>query len=95
MTVAELLSRISSKELSEWMAFAQHEPFGGDTIYIGNAIVAATVANVHRGKNQKAYDIQDFMPEFGEKKPQTVEEMLQFAHMMTIGLGGKDLREEE
>lgn len=34
------------------------------------------------------------MPKF-EKKSQTVDEMLNFASMLTIGLGGKDLRDQE
>lgn len=92
MTVAGLLDNISSRELTEWMAFAHLEPFGREAEYIGYALVAATVANVNRGKGQKAYEISDFMPTFEEKKEQTVEEMIQIAQMMTIGLGGKDLR---
>lgn len=74
------------------MAFSQLEPFGSETNFIGHAITAATVANVHRGKGKKAYDVNDFMPRMGPKKEQTVEEMLQIAQMYTIGLGGKDLR---
>lgn len=70
------------------MAFSQLEPFGSEADYIGHAIVASTIANVNRGKNKKAYSIEDFMPKLGPKKEQTVEEMLQFAQMMTIGLGG-------
>jgi len=75
------------------MAFSQLEPFGSEAGYVGHAITAATIANVHRGKRQKAYDVKDFMPQLGPKKKQTVEEMLQFAQMMTIGLGGEDKRE--
>jgi len=95
MTVAELLGRISSRELTEWMAFSQLEPFGAEAGYVGHAITASTVANVNRGKGQKAYDVQDFMPTMGKKEPQTVAEMIQFAEMYTIALGGKDLRDKE
>ena len=90
MTVVELLDRISGRELTEWMAFSQLEPFGSDAEYAGHAITAATIANVHGGKGQKAYTMDDFMPKFGPKKGQTVDEMLQVAQMLTIGMGGVD-----
>ncbi len=94
MTVAELLQRVSSRELTEWIAFSHLEPFGSEAGYVGHAITASTVANVNRAEGQKAFEYTDFMPHF-EKKTQSVDEMLQFARMFTIGLGGKDLREEE
>jgi hypothetical protein len=92
MTVAELLGRISSRELTEWIAFAQLEPFGTEVDFLGHAITASTVANANRGKGAKNYKPADFMPTF-KKKQQTVDEMLQFAQMMTISMGGQDLRE--
>ena len=95
MTRAELLKRISSRELTEWMAFWQLEPYGAEIGFVGSAIVAATVANVNRQKGQKAYSASDFMPEFGPKQEQTVEEMIQIAAMYTAVLGGQDLRNKE
>ena len=95
MTVAELLNRISSREITEWMAFGQLEPFGSDAGFLGHAITSKTIADVNRGKGQKAYKVSDFMPNLGEKKKQTVDEMIQFAQVVTIGMGGKDLRKEE
>ena len=92
--MAELLGRISSRELTEWMAFSQLEPFGADAGFLGHAITSRTVANVNRPKGQKAYEVKDFMPNY-ERKKQSVEEMVQIAQMMTIGLGGKDLRKED
>ena len=74
------------------MAFSQLEPFGSDANFVGHAITAKTVADVHRGKGKRAYKLSDFMPTLGKKEKQTVEEMLQIAHMYTIGMGGKDLR---
>ena len=94
MTVGELLSRISSHELSEWMAYAQIEPFGGITDYLGSAIVATTIANVNRGKGRRAYELKDFIPKFRKEAP-SIEGMLQFAEVMTMGLGGKDLRKKD
>jgi len=95
MTVAELLRRISSRELTEWMAFGQLEPFGAESNFLGHAITASTVANVNRAKGQKAYEVSDFMPNMEGKKEQTEAEMIQFAEMWTAAMGGKDLRHKE
>jgi len=86
---------MSSAELTEWMVFSKMEPFGSEVDLLGHAIVAATIANVNRQKGTKPYNPSDFMPKFsGEtRKEQTVEEQVQIAAMMTIGLGGQDLRE--
>lgn len=94
MPVGELLQRISSREITEWMAFWQLEPFGADMNFLGHAITSTTVANVNRQKGQTAYDVEDFMPNFEGKKDQSVDEMLQIAEMFTIGMGGQDLREK-
>lgn len=93
MTVAELLNRISSKELTEWMAFYELEPFGYDAENLGHAITASTIANVNRQKGQKPYTIADFMPH--EKQEQSIDQMLQIAQAYTIALGGSDNREEK
>jgi hypothetical protein len=94
MTVSELLSRISSRELTEWSIYYQLEPFGSQIDLLGNAITSATVANVNRRKGSRAFKPADFMPEF-DKKAQTVEEQMQFAVMLTAAMGGQDLREED
>ena len=92
MTVAELLARISSKELTEWMAFSQKEPFGADADYLGHAITASTIANVNRKKGDKPYEASQFMPKFEKKKTQSVDQMIQVASMFTIATGGEDKR---
>ncbi len=89
MTVAELLARISSKELTEWMVFYNMEPFGGDTQYLGHAITASTIANVNRKKGQKAYDAEDFIPKFKKEKKQSMDEMVGLAQMMAMSGIGK------
>jgi len=78
---------VSSYELSEWMAFSTLEPFGADAENLGHAITASTVANVNRGKNDKPYKVEDFMPKF-EKETQSPEQMIQIAEMLTIANGG-------
>lgn len=86
-----MLRRMDSAELTEWMAFYNLEPFGGDTQFIGHAITAATVANANRGKGKKAAKVEDYMPKW--KRAQTLDEQIQFAAMMTVALGGQDMRE--
>ena len=90
---AEMLERMSSAELTEWMAFARLEPFGSEVYFIGTGIVAATVANFSGmlPKGRKRKEIKDFMPKFREED-QSVDSMIQIAETLTVGLGGKDLR---
>jgi len=45
MTVSELLARISSAELTEWMAFDAVDPFGEQRADLRTGIVAAVTAN--------------------------------------------------
>ena len=75
------------------MAYCTLAPFGEDTVYIGQAITASTIANANRRKGTRPAKVDDYMPKF-EKKAQTPEEMIQIAEMMTIGLGGQDLRQD-
>jgi len=61
MTVEELGERMSSKELSEWIAFNAISPIGDDRADLRAGIVASVVANCHRTKGQPFKPI-DFMP---------------------------------
>lgn len=95
MTVGELLARISSRELGEWMAYYELEPFGEPRADLRAGIVASTVANTARDARRRArpFKPQDFMPKFaGGRREQTWQDQLRFAEMMTSALGGKDLR---
>jgi hypothetical protein len=76
-SVRECQDTIDSREFSEWMAFYQLEPFGPERLDVGSAIVAATIANVHRGRAARAFKPGDFLPEFGPPKRQTQEQMAQ------------------
>ena len=78
----EMLQRMSSREITEWIAFYSVEPFGQDTQYLGHAITAATIANTNRGKGQKAMKAEQFMPQFRNRE-QTVDEQIQIAQMIT------------
>jgi len=58
------------------MAFYSIEPFGEQRADLRAAIVASVIANSNRGKNQKPFKPEDFMPfkEAPPKKPQTLAE---------------------
>jgi hypothetical protein len=62
MTVAELETRMSHDELVGWMAYSQIEPFGPEMQTYRAGLIASVIANVNRGKNQKPFTPQDFMP---------------------------------
>jgi hypothetical protein len=74
MTVRELLSRLDSRELSEWIAYYNLDPFGEARADYRAAMLACLTANINRGKHEP-FKISDFMPNFEPKKPQTMEEM--------------------
>jgi hypothetical protein len=92
MTRAELLTRISSRELTEWVAFEQVEPFGKDTQYYGPAINTAMLANINRKKGTKPLKPDEFVPKF-EKQIQPASDMKNFARNITLAMGGQDLTE--
>ena len=59
------------------MAYYNIEPFGEQRADYRQAITSMVLANVNRGKNQRAFKVSDFMP-FEKKKKrrqQTPEEM--------------------
>jgi hypothetical protein len=75
MTVAGLLNQIDAKELMEWRAFYNIEPFGEEREDLRMAMVCCTLANIHRGKNTPPYRLSDFLLRFDPKPQQTEEEM--------------------
>ncbi len=95
MPVSELLTRISSRELTEWEAFFLMQPFGHDRWDLGFAIVAQTIANVNRRRNHKRYQPKDFMPRWGTKGKlvQSEAEQLEIVEALNRAMGGADLRE--
>lgn len=55
---------MTSLQFAEWMAYSRLEPWGEERDDLRMGIMAATVANVNRGKDKKPYKPQDFMPSF-------------------------------
>ena len=74
----ELLDGISSHELTEWMAYAQLEPFGEERADIRSATNTMVLANANRDPKKKRtpYTIEDFMlfRDDAEKPEQTQAE---------------------
>lgn len=97
MTVGELLRRVSSRELSEWMLYYEREPFGEERADTRAALISSTVANTARNpkKKRKPFKIKDFLLEFGKRKAQGWQEQLQIVEMFNRAMGGKDLRKKE
>ena len=62
MTVAELLERLDARELADWMAYSQIEPFGEERADFRAGIIAAVIANVNRAENAPPAEPEDFMP---------------------------------
>lgn len=77
------------------MVFYNLEPFGAEARSFGHAITSSVVANVHRGKNKKAFSPKDFMPKHERKKVQTPTDMIGIAAVITTAFGGKDKRKKE
>ncbi len=87
-----MLERVPSRLISEWMEYANLEPFGEERADLRAGIVASTMANVWRGKNGKAAKPGDFMPKFGgeqPKEPQSLEQMKLAQMRISAVVGGK------
>ena len=93
-------------EFSEWLAVYKIDPFGNEREDLRMALLAATIANAHRGKDQEPYEVEFFMPKLGERlfmeDPEEAEagpEKIGPEHgasllaMLNTMYGGIDLRE--
>jgi hypothetical protein len=86
------------------MAYDKLEPFGEERADLRSAIVARTIAEIHRDKDKRGepFRLDEFMPEFGEENRQSpdvveVDELSPAAQrnwleMLNAAYGGKDLR---
>jgi len=97
MTVGELLDRVSSRELAEWMAYDRMSPIGTDRADIQTGIIASTVANSTRNpkKRRKPWTVKDFIPKYGrqeESEPLSPEKSVALIAQLNAAFGGEDLR---
>lgn len=65
MTVSELLARVSSRELSEWMAYYSIEPFGAERDNLHAGIIASATVNLWRNADEEPVKPQDWQLQFG------------------------------
>lgn len=63
----------------EWQAFYRMEPWGTEPADKRAAIVASTIANIHRGRGKPAYKLDHFMPQYRARKQQSWQEQLNIA----------------
>lgn len=83
-SVRELLARVDSRELTEWMGFERIEPFGADMDSFRNAQLCATVMNARVGvRNMRIAQARDFMPR--SRREMSVDEMISNFKMATGG----------
>ncbi|MBO2530966.1 MAG: hypothetical protein CW348_14160 [Thermobifida sp.] len=89
MTVAELLARISSRELTEWAVYERRAgPLGGRRGDIQAAIVAADVYNVNRKKGAKPVDPEKLLPTWDDY--QSDDQMWAAIRQANAAMGGTE-----
>jgi len=69
LTVREMLNKMGSDELTEWMAFYQLEPFGDFRADYRSGVIASTFANAHRAQDASPFRVEDFMPFLEQDQP--------------------------
>lgn len=57
---------MSAAEFAEWQMEYELDPWGEARADLRSGVVASTIANRHRGRQERAYTAQDFLPHFGE-----------------------------
>lgn len=69
MPVGVLLSQVSSREITEWEAFARIEPIGDSRGDLRMAILDSLVANANRDpeRHPDPFTVMDFLPDFWKK----------------------------
>lgn len=94
MTRARLVREMSREELTEWIAFAQLEPFGAEIEEYHAALIASTIAEVNRNRKKrgKPFAPREFMQKWGEPdegKADSPEAMLGFVKQFTARLAAQ------
>lgn len=92
MPVRELLARVDSRELAEWMAYEQVTgPLGPERADIHAGIIAAAIHNANTGKRGRKAKPRDFIPRW-DRAAQTWEEQLAVIRRVNSALGGREVR---
>lgn len=80
-----MLAEMTSVQFAEWMAYSKLEPWGEERDDLRMGIIASTIANVNRGKGQKAFKPDDFMPQFEPETEEQAAERLIAKAMLALG----------
>jgi hypothetical protein len=88
--VAELLDRVSSAELTEWLAFDRVEPIGAWRTDYNMAMLCALFANANRKKGSKPFKTVDFMPFLPDNDPGGEMKALAMFQMLAAQSAAKD-----
>jgi len=65
------LARIGARELTEWQAYEQVAgPLGDARVDVLFAQLMSVIANVNRGKSQRPYRAEQFMPKWDPGAPE-------------------------
>lgn len=60
-TVRELLCRVDSRELTEWLAYWGLEPWGEERADLRQAITSTLIGNANLRKGRTPFKVTDFM----------------------------------
>ena len=85
-TRAELLQRISAKELQEWIAYSIVEPFGEERMDWHFATLIHAVLQPHLKKDSKL-SVKDCLLKFGKERKQSAGEVLAIIEAMKMRQG--------
>lgn len=80
-----MLAEISSRDFAEWMAYSRLEPWGEERDDLRMGIIASTIANANRGRNQKPYRATDFIPSFEQETEDEAQSRLMAKAMAALG----------
>ena len=91
MPVSELLSRVTSTELAEWLAYEKVTgTLGTERADLHAGIVASTIANANRGKGKRVAKVSEFTPKW-DKPVQSWREQLAVVKQINASMRGSDL----
>jgi hypothetical protein len=87
-TLEEFEERMSSSEYELWKEKYWESPFGDERRML--AMLCTVLANCHRGKDDPAFTIDQFLPQRQEEKnePQPMAEQKALAEVIVACLGG-------
>lgn len=84
-----MLNGISSRELSEWMAYDRIEPFGETRADLRIATIVRAVISPWVKKGHKPPTLKECMLDFEVKEPMETGEIKGFLRNLTASRGGK------